>query len=89
MIDTLLSDLNECASMGARAFRTRRQLRSDARRDLPSCYGPTANDVIVRFAAGLLLAVAAGALLTGCGGGEVEDDPAVRLIDPPRDSRSI
>jgi hypothetical protein len=74
VIDTLLSDLHECASMGTRAFRTRRQLRRDARKDLPSAYDLTPRDVVWRFVAGLLIVGAVGVLLTGCGGGE-EDGP--------------
>jgi hypothetical protein len=74
VIDTLLSDLHECASMGTRAFRTRRQLRRDARKDLPSAYDLTPRDVVLRFVAGLLLVAAVGVLLTGCGGGDIEDE---------------
>lgn len=88
MIDTYFSDLAECASMGARAFRTRRQLRRDARKDLPSAYAVTDRDVIVRLVAGVLLVIALGAFLNGCGGGdEADDTPAAPDVsDRPADA---
>ena len=86
MIDTLFSDLQECAGMGARAFRTRRQLRRDARKDLPNAYAPTPRDVLVRLLCGLVLIASLGVILTGCGGGDIEEEPVDESAGRPPDA---